>query len=327
MDMVRHIARVVLVCVLLVSCAGTVEIAPSPSEQSPAASSVDGAPVHTATPNDQITCSSLPPGWTLISSEQGTDAVFGPTPGVIYAALTYGGIQVIVAGSDKPPITVGTHRYDAFRVSPDGSTLIGGVDGQLWQLDLTSGAELPLGLRSGGVLAWTSPTRFLFVDESTWPDAYSVAAYELETKSVERLVKSDGPLTSDAQGAVVETRRLTTFPAFDGSLSPDGTQLLFAPGYSGNAQVIRLDLNSGRMYAYPNTAGDGMWPHWEPDGRHALHGWGNLKRLDTVTGGVEELRLGFPATRIGDVSPDGWLLVLANVGGMECWVLRTTAGG
>lgn len=322
-DTVLHTARVVLVLMLmllvpLAGCAGKPATAPPGTDQRASISTDDHQP-------DGSACLSLPPGWSVLASDRGAiaEAVFGPDPGVVYAGLADGGVAVIVPGSDSPPVTVGTRRYSAFRVSPDGSRLVGGVSGQLWLLDLSSGVEQALGLQSHGVLAWTSPTAFLFVDASSG----AVASYDLGTTRTRHVTGGGEPAAAGAEGPVMEIRRLGSFPAFDGSLSSDATQLLFSQGHSGNAQVVRLDLATGRMYTYPYTSGDGMWPRWEPDGRHALHGYGVLKRLDTLTGAVEELQLGFSAARIGDVSSDGRILAFALAEGVECWVLGTLRGG
>jgi hypothetical protein len=265
-------------------------------------------------------CPALPEGWAQVAGGLGSVAQtsFGPDSGTIYASLVDGGVMMVER--NKRPALVGTHRYANFRVSPDGRTLVGGVSGELWRLDLATGAEQLLGLKSFGVLAWTSPTAFLFVDIANTPD-HTVASYDLQTGAVRPLTAADVQGPVDWEQPVEEIGRLGSFPGFRGSLSPDGTQVLFAQGYSGNGMVIRLDLRSNRMYTYPRTSGDGFDPVWEPDGRHALHGWGNLFRLDTVTGAVEPLELEVPATGIGDMAADGRLLAQVRSDGPKCWVV------
>ncbi len=103
-----------------------------------------------------------------------------------------------------------------------------------------------------------------------------------------------------------------------GRLSPDGSQLLLGGIDTNVAKVFRLDLDSGRLYAYPATETDGISPVWHPDGQHALFGFPGTRLLDLETGDVTLLSEEYKVHFLADATADGRLLAAVSEG---CWAI------
>jgi hypothetical protein len=271
-----------------------------------------GMPPGGAVPLPACTASD---GWQTVQSPM-RPAAFDPTDDD--AVLVHGTDRRIwqypLGGGEPKPIT--SQPYGDFSPSPDGRWIAArqADSTEIWLIDRTSGEERSrTGLHGFMVGDWRpGGESFFFV--STDGD---VGEYAPETGTTHWWAKvAEIPRDYRSERTVIEIPALPFHPTSAGRLSPDGTQLLFAGGGTHIATIFRLDLESGRLNAYPGTETDGFAPFWHPDGDRALFGLPSNRVLEIQLGRVTEFD--DHVNEIVDLDADGRMLAVT---GEDCWAV------
>lgn len=221
--------------------------------------------------------------------------------------------QYPLDGSTRRPLS--DRLYGAFSPSPDGRWIAARAAGgpEIWLLDRKLGEERPLSLQGEMIGDWR-PTGDAFFYVSL---AGEVGEYSLTAGTTRWWARPENiPIDYRQERTVIEIPGLPFAPTSPGRLSPDGTQLIFAGGGSHIATIFRLDMDTGRLYAYPGTETDGFAPFWHPDGGRVLFGTPGIRVLDIALGKVTELGDAYAVSYIADIRPDGQLLAVT---GENCW--------
>lgn len=215
------------------------------------------------------------------------------------------------------PTPLSRQAYSSFSVSPDGRWVAAREAERpaIWLLDRTTGEERSLGLEGHFVGDWR-PGNDSFFFTSTSGD---IGEYDRTTGET-RWWANLQEVSPDFR----RTRTVTEVPAMPypansaPRLSPDGQQLLFAGGGTNIGTVFRLDLGSGRLYAYPGTETDGFAPFWHPGGDQALYGNPGIFRLNLQTGETSLIGGGYSVNYLAGTSADGRGVAVT---GPECWTI------
>jgi serine/threonine protein kinase/Tol biopolymer transport system component len=203
--------------------------------------------------------------------------------------------------------------------SPDGREVVCGSEGvaspsgrgaagQLWRIDVATGARRPV------------PTGGDAVQPSWSPHNLRIAYWGIPAGTSRRVIRTV-PVDGGEPATVVDDGSLNWSPVW----SPDGEYLYFASDRSGSMSLWRvsIDERSGRVrgepQAIPVPTSSGVLPSLARDGRHiAFAGGGRTANLFTVgfdparrevTGSPVPVTRGSRVVRSGEISPDGRSIV------------------
>lgn len=257
-----------------------------------------------------------PAGWTAVQSPMRPGSFDPLDAAAVLVHGTDGRIwQYSLAGGKPKPIS--RQPFSAFSPSPDGRRIAArqAESPEVWLLDRATGEEQRTGLQADLIGDWRPEgDSFFFVSTQG-----AVGEYTLTTGTT-RWWAEPGSIAPEyrSERTLVEIAALPVRPTSAGRLSADGTQLLFAGGGSNIATLFRVDLDTGRIYAYPGTETDGYAPFWHPEGGRALFGQPAIRVLDLGMGKVTELEDEYDVHYLVDVRPDGRLLAVT---GEDCWAI------
>lgn len=313
----RSRLTLLLVCTLATATAcSSMEPTPQQTTSVPAGPEkpVSVGTVNVDAPTEPTICES-PDGWYAQpvphDGQHATTAIFGTQPGTYLATNATGGISLYSYNSDHPPTVVTDERLYSYRLSSDGKTLVGSLNSELIFIDVESGDTTPTAVLADGIIDWSPTSQSVFFVGKTNEGVRGIGEYNLNSMSTTWwLSQGHGNELAD---------RLFDWIHADGSLSPDGNQMLLASGYSETSTVFGFDLQNGDLLEYTGTYGYGVSPVWNPSGKYAYMGVGAGYTLDIDSREVKRMEFPFRVVRVLDVSPNDTLLVHGKGNRGDCW--------